>query len=644
MATNTTRKRLTYWLTEVVTPLLLDRAFQLNSKGYDVQFFTQLEALLSAFSERRAGIIVIGDGSSDLATERQLLAMMARSDILSAKMVMVRSRSSPELLQLASCAGVRDIIPLDLDDRLWLTRFVFATANRALPYVQPAGQVTFNNISALTLPARLTWLGQHRLRLECRVRPPVGAALTLGGTLAQRLGLQAISLTVVESHRSQLRYRFSDAIVANWTIPTRAYPVRDELLASLKSTDPGPRRRVFVAIQRPDLRTTLLDLLSDPRYEVSTALAKSSLVDEPRFFTPELVLIEDALAAGDHPDDSRFNQMLSQLAPGTSVLILGRLEQLATIKGEWPELRFGQLSVTVPMDQRQTSLINRLLARPGPAGERQAPPPGSTPDDHPVEILSSDALSRASVSFPARLHRLHPLAAQVALPFPVGNFALCRLESPVVKRLAGHHPYLKITATYPDLNPEAMPFGHLADGYLADLSQGEQRSLAAGLGQVLAEGFQKLDPSGTFTGAFGAASGDLRTPELGSLSSGSSGNPAATPLRPVAATRLVPVAEVLKTQAGATLTSKDVGFRIERESPPATEPAPKAQKRKAKARTKSRNAMSRRDMVTALVVLGFTIGGLWALIAGLSRNATPHGGVYSSQLEMISPRQNAPDP
>ncbi len=501
------KKRRTYWIADVVTPLLRERALLLSHKGFDVQFFTSLDALMTELTARRAGVIVVSDDGDEKVTERILLTLTAMSEIQGARLVMVRNTHSDRINFLAACANFRDIIPSNLDERLWLTRFLYATANRPVHYVQPTGQITLNNISAVSLPARMTWISDRKVRLECRVKPPVGASLSLTGAFAEAAGVSSISLKVTATERSRLLYRFSDAVVCEWNGPAAARDKALKAIADLRTHDPGPRCRIFVAVSKPEVRNELLSRFIDPRFEVATALQKQSIVDEPKFFTPDIVIIEEALC---HDEGGvRFMEMMATLTDQATVIVLGRLNDYETLHKKYPNRRILQLS-RVPK-----GLAESVLERYMPHRDQQS----ATGESGACNVMADHAFSMAEVSFPARLHRVHPLAAKIAMPFPIGNFALVRLDSPLLRRMIDRHPYVKLTTTYQDTHPEAPPFVHVADCYFADIDQVERAKIAQSLSRIVTDNLAKLDATGSFINSTSTV-GETRTPELGSARSG----------------------------------------------------------------------------------------------------------------------------
>lgn len=644
------RKRRAYWIADEITQTLKDRAQLLADKGLDVRFFTTLELLLKELEIRRAAIIVISDDGPESTTERILMTLMTMSEIQGARLVMVRSRRSEWLNFLAACGNVRDIIPAALADGPWLARFLFATAARAVPFVQPAGQITFNNISAVQVPARLTWIGAHRLRLETRLRPPVGASLTLGGPLADSLGVSNIQLTVRSVERHRLLYRFSDAIVADWRVLDQDKPRAEVALKELRAHNTGPRCRVFVAIQSLGVRAQVLERFDDPRFEVSTALQKQSFVDEPRFFTPDLVIIEDKLVSAE--GQGIFAQMLDNLTPETTVVVLGKVPELAEVIKRHPRRRIAELT-SIPKNLPQSALA------------RYARDPEAEGDQNVAHILPDHPYSLAEISVPARLTRIHPLAAQIATPFPIGTFALCRLESPVIRKILDRNPYIKITAAYQDTHPQSESFVHLADCYLADVDQEERGAMAQGLTRLVAESLVRLDPAG----GIGAkvSRGESRTPELGSVKRGELGFtiPAAISLPPPPKTRdqavalsqtpatdgngalkLEPAVEPLTPKEEALIPTREIAELLK---PAFAEVAGEIGREVMVAGTGMARGLKRTvkkdsviNTITAAIVIGTVLLLMIILYRVLSPDWDKSGTVYSDQLKKFAPHVNRP--
>ncbi|MBM4251755.1 MAG: hypothetical protein FJ146_07270 [Deltaproteobacteria bacterium] len=503
MSAKVKRQRL-YWLSAQTTAGLQDRADLLATKGYEVSFYRSVEELYSSLARRRAGVVILSDDFGDKETEAIIRSLMNTPEIEGARMVFVRYGHNESLNTLAACANFRDIIPAEMESKEWLSRFIFATGGSPIPYVQPAGQVTLNNISALHLPARITRVSDSQIYFESRIRPPVGATMQLRGPLAAAGGLNSISLTVVENQRRNLLYRFSDGVVATWQVPSAAKERFSDLLTQLSQVDTGPKCRVLLAAQSANVRSKALSIFQGNRFEISAAIRKQGIIDSARFFTPDLVIIESDLVR--EGAGQRFRELMESLSDEATVMIIGMLPEFASIQASWPR-RHLMYDTDLPSDLA-VKIANRYL--------RSSPESVDTSTERVASIPKKHPFSLAEVSFPVRLHRIHSQAVQIAMPFPVGNFALARLETPLLTRTLGRNPYFKVTATHEDTHPGAAPFNHLAEGYFSDLRTVEQRPLADALVQLVTASLNRFDQR---PGLAGATRGGFagRTPELGSV-------------------------------------------------------------------------------------------------------------------------------
>jgi hypothetical protein len=499
-----TKKRRTFWITPQASPAATERALALSARGYDVHFFASLDRMSAELETKRASVVVVSDEGDEAATETILVALMTMPEVQGARLILATTRPCDKLYRLAACSNFRDIIPLDLDEKQFLTRFVYATAGRALKYVQPAGQIALKNISAVNFPARITWINQERLRLECRVKPTLGSSIVISGPLARALGVPSLTARVTETQHSHLIYRFSEAVIADWQVPSSVRPRATAFLEELKAQSIGPRTRVFIAVQSSDIRTSIMLHCESPRFEVSTALQKQSIVDDPKFFTPDVVFIEDVLAAEE--GGTRFRQMLSNMAGEATVFVIGKLPGLTELQKQFVQHKL------VALPRQGKSLASNVLSRHLPHYDGKT----SAAEKDAVHLASENPYSLAEVQVTARLTRIHPLALQLALPFPVSHFAVVRVESPLIHKVIGRAPYVKITSSYPDSHPDAPPFSYLADAYIADCTTAERQALAAHLTRLVGEAYTRLDLGQNFLDSSSSGTAQ-RTPEFGSV-------------------------------------------------------------------------------------------------------------------------------
>jgi hypothetical protein len=441
----------------------------LGQLGYDVQFFDMVNPSKKNLSINRAGIIILDDsGASQSSVEKSILSLTQNPELLGSRFVLSTSVNSPVVNQLAVCSGFKDILPYDLDDRDWLERFVFSTSRKAIKMSTPFPQVTSNAITSISVPARLTQINETHLQLESKAMPKVGNSLYLSGPLANALGLEKISLTVEERSSKNLVFRFSQAIVASWKIPDGAKAEARTLLNKLRQTSMGRRKKVFAVFKTPELRRRLVDDLDSLRFEVNVALHKKGIISEPSFFCPDIVFIEDEFCVR-----GLFDEMLSRLDEATSVFVVGtkaKTDDVLSLRGSFAHRIY--CIPNLPIDLSQKILMEWLADR-------------SKDDDNKIFIKETHQLSMLELSFPARITKVHPSAVEISSSIAMSNFGMCRIDTPLIKRVLARQVYAKITNVFENLEPLDQNFSHVAECYLSDVGSREKSLLAKAISDFI---------------------------------------------------------------------------------------------------------------------------------------------------------------
>ena len=589
----------------------------LDSKGYDVHFFTTTDQLLSALHEKRASTIIISTLENDVNTPIDLSRLLGLNELNGVRMILSLDSHDEKAKHLAACANFRDIIPLDLAEVEWAQRFVYATAGRPLQFIQPTGQISLNNISAAYLPARITWISNERIRIECKVRPPIGATLILSGQFAKDLDVPSMTLQVERVLHQHLIYRFSDAIIARWNVPSNLKAQALRKLERLRAAAPQSRHRVFVAMQSAKMRTQILNYLDDPNFEVTAALQKQSIITEPVYFTPDVVIFEDLLFRDD--DGARFTKMVKNLQPGTPIIIIGQRVNLDRLRKDYRGHRF------IGFPKVPSALLNILRTKVLSGNT------ASELDANAVQITKDQPYSVAEVSFPARLTKIHPLSGSISLPYQIGNFALLRLESPLIKKVLGRTPYFKCTSTYRDLKPESGQFIHIVDGYLADVDKQERGLIGQHLSKIVSTNMNRYD------------TGDIRdtrpkeqthrTPELGVVS--------ILPM-PIADSDPEPLKKAVGDDFTDTALFEPVAYAAKsndfRDMVTRTATQPKTKRKR-----NSIPIWTIQNLIKLIAVFAILAGIFWAMFAVVAPNWKKSGKVYSDSLIKFAPHRFGPD-
>ena len=469
------KKKKIYWLTTPVTDQARALENQLKHSGFHCDFFSSLDALMSAVAARRTTIVVIGDLGS-LEKENTALRYLAqRPELQGVRFILTPLHMRPGTMGLAAAFNFRDILPMDLPPAIWAERFIFATSTSPDPLPMTPAMIGMNQLASVHLPARVVWISRDQIWIESRLEAAVGTTLSLRGSLADAVGLPSLKLEVIDKRNSFLFYRFSQATICKWSVPEKFQQPAQFVLRDLRTTGVGPSCRIFMAIETPGLRSEIIDALPPPHFKLSAALQRHGIPVEPRYFSPDIVLIEDTLAAD--AGGAQFAALMNNIEPNVPVLILGEKIDFAAARNAFHHRPIYMLPQKATLVRE--AIKNRFATKTIKAPEFDQLDLVHLPPEH--------ILSFAEISIPARLTRLHPLQGTILTGLPVGRYALVKIESPLLSKLFGRPVFAKLTSTYRDPRPEHALHPHVAEFAFSDLDHGQRAQLSAALPAFVAE-------------------------------------------------------------------------------------------------------------------------------------------------------------
>lgn len=475
-----TRGKRTLWVTEIKTALHGERAQQLNQYGYETVFLTDPGELNQITEESRPTNIIIDTRVSSAETERLIHAVAANPNLSGARIILNLIRADELATRLAMAGNFRDILPWNISSDTWSTRVQYATAPRPLEMPHDLCAISVNQLAVLRMPGRLIWINETHMRIECRGTQRPGSTLHITGRLASAFGVPHIALAVESVHKDRLLYRFSQAIEARWSIPSASADRALALIRRLQLDHAGPRSRAFIAINRSDWRKSVLNALNMNQYEVNVAMRRANLSQEVGYFSPDVVMFDDRVVS--NLKDEELQQILHQIPSDVPLILFGsqfdavRLKNLMGSRPFYPEKSADSLQ------------ISQSLKRYGIRPHTQLSAIGA----NVFHIMPDHPWSGIELEVQARLQSISPKNGSIALPFPVGTFALARIESPLLRRSLGRDPYIKITQGSEARNQLQNPkFSHSADFFLADVDQDGQRRVAQTIVQIVSEFYSK---------------------------------------------------------------------------------------------------------------------------------------------------------
>jgi hypothetical protein len=490
-APSSTSKR-TLWIVSQLTQDHERRSLVLNRLGHNVVFATTMDQTVLEAEQTRPSTIIF-DSLDDFETfEKWLKTIIELRSLAASKLILNITRKDTEVSQAAWIAGFRDLISNDLPDKVWLNRIQFSSSSKALQVGNVDGSVSLTSPATVTVPGRIVWINESHVRLEFKGQQALGSTMVLRGPLTKSLGTAHLGLAVDSHDRKHLLYRHSQAFQCRWSVPDKDYNRVTEQIRLMRVGNKGPRRRAFIAGQDPLLRKSLTDLLSNEEFEVNVALQRPQINSELKFFSPDVFVIDDTLAQSF--DDGQIKDMMEAIPNHALAIVISSGESKEPLS-KWLLERAAApiLSSGRPMREVLSEIKQKIDSYV------IAHTPGST---DPVYLSLNHPLSAAELDFDAELKLISPRFGALALSSPMSNFALVKLDAPIIQKSIGREVYIKIIQSFESRHlTHRADFSYICDFMLNDLSQQETTKLSQQIIQFIAYYYQEFNTRlGLFNG------------------------------------------------------------------------------------------------------------------------------------------------
>lgn len=449
-----------YWLSTAANAALQDKIDILKKLKVEVKVLPDFPTLARTYPAARLNTIVIDDSIIDSKASDQLGRLISHPEYAGVRFILSITQEPDAVVRKAISLGFRDVIPLDLSTDLWVRRYSFASSGQAADMAEPHPQITLRNTASLHVPARIAWMNSKDLWLESRLTPPVGTQLKLGGGVAEYLGVNQLTLKVLAHHNTLLNFRYSDALLCSWDVALADQSRKGLLQEFFQQLPIVAPLRIYSIIRSPELRKDLIRRLDAQRFQISIALNKTNMIHEPRFISPDVIIIEDRMTVAGNR--ASFKEMLDNLVTDIPILVVGPNAM---------EDKYSDISRSVRILRSYklpANLDEYLIEQAGKTEQTQA---------SVTYIPKSHAISFAHIEIGARITRLHPDAAQFAISYPLGRFGICGVEAPLVQNTLGRKVHFKVTECQSHSQASLSEFPYKIDGIFVDIRQRERRQL-----------------------------------------------------------------------------------------------------------------------------------------------------------------------
>ena len=251
-----------------------------------------------------------------------------------------------------------------------------------------------------------------------------------------------------------------------------------KLLSDSYSTKPI---YVFMGMSSGDLREKIKKALNKRDIHLHLALQKKSLLAEPKYICPDIMILDYDLVSGKNSDF--FDRILKNIPRETHLIIVGGandpvpyqkaiLSHTAThIGGNEDEV--GQHILTTIQSHKKTSKATGRYY---------------IPSSHPFSI--------GKLSLSARLIKVRPDFCSLAISHEIGRYSLVEIEAPFFRKKISTGATGKIIKAYRITDPDYIGMNQHIELSFSTLLADDRKNIALGLVDTLASHYKLPSPSG----------------------------------------------------------------------------------------------------------------------------------------------------
>lgn len=477
-------RKTVYWLSRKVSVRAKQKIDVLTKAGFSVITVPSFTKLSSEFKSKRSLSIMVGDGGNLSEVKDNIQQLNEDPEFGSVRMLLSLSGKNSKLSKMAIDFGFRDILPIDLEESDWLAKYLFAVGLKSDLGPTKEPQLTMQQMATANIPMRISWISSTHIWIESRLTPRIGSNIQLKGAIASQLGLKSLSLFVEKKFNTHLHYRYSEALLCKWSVPSTQQRQKNNLIKLLSDSYSSKPIYVFMGMSSGKLREKIKQALDKRDIHLHLALQKKSLLAEPKYICPDVMILDYDLVSGKNAD--LLDRILKNLPRETHLIIVGGandtkpyqkaiLSHTATHIGG-NENEVGQHILTAINSNRNTAKASGRFY---------------IPSSHPFSI--------GKLSLSARLVKIRPDFCSLAISHQIGKYSLVEIEAPFFRKKISGGATGKIIKSYRIDEPDYIGMNQHIELSFSSLLADDRKHIALGLVDTLASHYKLPSPSGDQT-------------------------------------------------------------------------------------------------------------------------------------------------
>ena len=438
------------WFDDRPNDETIRRAKILEKHNFSVALVASEYDLKREASRKRTHIIVVSIPQRDEVIS-EIQDLILHPEIRGAKWILSLKAHDREGMDIAAGFNFRDMIPLNLPDKIWLYRMIYAGTAKPMKFQYLFSHLAWKESAKILIPCRFTHLWEQGVRIESQIVPQIGDRLFLEGKIFEQSGIPKFPIVVSKITQHRLAYRFIGAIEGKWRGPASSLSKFKKYIFDLSFVSREPKKRILAIAKNEFIRQKIFLEFSPKIYECLFPLKFNTLILESSHFDPDLIFIEGEICTANHK--TYINKLLKSLdLKKTSVFILsGSMD----IDGFSDLEAYNKIHFIEGAPSELSNKVETLLLEQKEL-EGNSEDKASTKEEQSEETINkienicileaNDPTSFANFVAQVQIATMHVSAISFESSVPIVNFSLVQIQSDFLKKYLKKDPWLKIIA------------------------------------------------------------------------------------------------------------------------------------------------------------------------------------------------------
>ncbi len=268
----------------------------LERRGFSCRYALDREDIKPAIYDKKPNAILISDFGKKLDVLETLRSIRYNPETRNIRLVVITKSTNEKLISDILAIGVRAVIPRSLSINETIRQFIFAVAGNHAEYkLNNVNHYSFDNRLNLEVPGKITTFSMDRIVVETPVYLRKGQKVSLNIPFCSSLGENKISAVVLSVSNQDLIHNLSQGCILKPSFSSLEIQKKiNSWIQKNHAVTAQIRFPVFFALGEKKLRRQIIDHVPSSSFIIRFAWSKSTIFQEPVYFTPQIMFIDDS--------------------------------------------------------------------------------------------------------------------------------------------------------------------------------------------------------------------------------------------------------------------------------------------------------------------------------------------------------------